>query len=572
VAEKVEIIVTAQDKASGVLGNIAGAFTKTGLGLTAGVTAPLVALGAKAVGAASDLAEATNALNTVFGDAAGGVLAFGQTAAQSVGLANAEFNQLAAVSGALLQNLGFEANAAGTEVITLAQRAADMASVFNTDVDQAMAAVNSALKGEFNPLEQFGVKLNAADIAAKALELGLADTAAELDNNAKAQAALAIIYEQTDRIAGDFINTSDGLANSQRILAAQMEDVSAQLGAVLIPYVQQFVGWVTGLLDKFQGLSPEMQRFAVIGGGIVAALGPLFLIIGALISAFSAIIPVVVAVAGVLSGPVLLVIAAVAAGIALLALAWKTNFLGIRDAVMNFWQGTLQPAFQSIYEWMQVNIPLALAALANYWKTVLLPAIQEVWSFIQVNVVPLLEVLGKILGFVLTQALNNFANAWNVVLKPALQAMWEFIQDKIMPLLKKLKKDIVDPLVRSLADGLGKTLQWLTTMLEDFSEALDNLKVPKLFTPGSPTPFEMGLRGINKELSSIARTSLPSFSVGMAGLGASSSLAAVPATGGTAVNVYFSYQGVSLGDRVEAERVLAPVVGKLVRDNIEALN
>jgi hypothetical protein len=569
VAEKVEIIVTAQDKASGVLSKIAGAFTKAGLVLTAGVTAPLVVLGAKAVGAASDLAEATNAVNTVFGDASQGVLAFGQIAAGSVGLANAEFNQLAAVSGALLQNLGFDANAAGTEVITLAQRAADMASVFNTDVDQALGAVNSALKGEFNPLEQFGVKLNAADIAAKALELGLADTAAELDNNAKAQAALAIIYEQTDRIAGDFINTSDGLANSQRILEAQFQDVSAQLGAILIPYVQQFVDWVSGLLDVFQGLSPEMQKFAVIGGVIVAALGPLFLIIGA-------IIPVVTALAGIISGPLILAIALIVGAVALLTAAWTQNWFGIQEVVAGviaWFQTYVAPVFTAVLQLLSQTMGIALSIAAQFWTSTLLPALQAVWSFIQANVLPLIIALAGLIEAVLGVALTAVAGLIQNIVIPAMQKMGDWVQKNLMPAISSLASWLNTKLAPAFS-AISGAIQTIIGWIQNLTKKFENITLPDWLTPGSPTPFEMGLRGIDKELSGIAKSSLPSFSVGLADLGAPSLAVgnAASVTTGTAVNVYFSYQGVSLGDRVEAERVLAPVVGKLVRDNIEALS
>ena len=166
----------AESKASGFsdkMKNIGGQMQNVGKKMTAGLTLPIIGGLTLAVNAASDLEESTNALNTVFGEGADVLLKYGENSATSVGLAQSEFNQLSAVTGSFLQNLGYNADEAAAETINLTERAADMASVFNTDVSQALEAIQSGLKGEFNPLENFGVKMNAAAIEAKALEMGL---------------------------------------------------------------------------------------------------------------------------------------------------------------------------------------------------------------------------------------------------------------------------------------------------------------------------------------------------------------------------------------------------------------
>jgi hypothetical protein len=199
---------------------------------------------------ASDLNESINAVNVVFEEGAGIIHEFGKTAATEVGMSNAKFNQLASVTGAFLTNLGMDAGAAADQTIVLTKRAADMASVFNTDVSQALQAIQSGLKGEFDPLEQFGVKLSAAAISAKAMEMGLADANGELDASAKSQAALALIMEQTNKLAGDFTNTSDSLANSQRIIAARMDDIKARIGTALAPALERLQKLFLEVIDS----------------------------------------------------------------------------------------------------------------------------------------------------------------------------------------------------------------------------------------------------------------------------------------------------------------------------------
>lgn len=205
----------------------------TGALLTAGVA--IVKFGADSVRAASNLEESMNAVNVVFGEAAGTITDFGETAADAAGLAQAEFQQMATVLGSALINAGLPLDEAAEKTIELTQRAADMASVFNTSVPEALGAMQAALRGESDPIEKFGVTLSAAAVDAEAAALGFKKVGGEWDAQAKAAARLSLIMKQTSRVQGDFANTSDGLANKTRQLQASMTNLQAQIGGYLIP-------------------------------------------------------------------------------------------------------------------------------------------------------------------------------------------------------------------------------------------------------------------------------------------------------------------------------------------------
>jgi hypothetical protein len=68
-------------------------------------------------------------------------------------------------------------------------------------------------------------------------------------------AAQAAIYKQTADAQGDFGRTSDGLANSQRILAANIEDVKITLGESLLPVALKFSDFLKkNLVPALKGL------------------------------------------------------------------------------------------------------------------------------------------------------------------------------------------------------------------------------------------------------------------------------------------------------------------------------
>lgn len=193
-----------------------------------------------AIQAASDLNESVTKVGVVFGDSAGKVEAFAATAADSIGQSKQQALEATGTFGNLFVAMGLGGGAATDMSIGLVKLASDLASFNNVDPADALDALRSGLVGETEPLRRFGVNLNEATLKQKALELGLKTTGATLDPAVKAQAAYALILEQTTTAQGDFARTSGGLANQQRIMTAQWTDAKAELGDQLLPVMVTF--------------------------------------------------------------------------------------------------------------------------------------------------------------------------------------------------------------------------------------------------------------------------------------------------------------------------------------------
>ncbi|MGE5828651.1 MAG: hypothetical protein ACM30G_09855, partial [Micromonosporaceae bacterium] len=193
------------------------------------------ALISESVKAASDLGESVNAVNKIFGSASEAVQAWGRDNANAIGLSTRAFNQAATPLGSMLKNQGLALDAVREHTIKLTERAADMASVFNTNVMDALVAIQAGLRGEQDPLERYGVSLSAVAVEARALADTHKTSTSQLTAQEKALARLNLIYDQTAATAGDFRDTSDGLANAQRIATARMEEAKAKIGGTFIP-------------------------------------------------------------------------------------------------------------------------------------------------------------------------------------------------------------------------------------------------------------------------------------------------------------------------------------------------
>lgn len=329
------------DQAGSKWGAVGAKMTQTGAVMTAAVTAPLVAIGLKSIEAASNLSESMNKVDVVFGKNADTIKTWADGAAKAMGLSEQQALEAAGTFGNLFTAMDIGVETSSTMSTELIELASDLASFNNIDPTVALEKLRAGLVGETEPLRTLGVNLSAAAVEAKAMEMGLVGANGELDAAAKAQAAYALILEQTKTAQGDFARTSEGLANSTRIMKAELADAAANLGTMLLPIALKIVNVITSWIEKFQGLSPETQKIILVIAGLAAAIGPVLVVIGTLITsvtsimgAFAAAGPIIAGIGPIiafLTGPIGLIVLAVAA----LAAAWATNFGGIRDVTMS---------------------------------------------------------------------------------------------------------------------------------------------------------------------------------------------------------------------------------------------
>ena len=261
-------------------------------GIAAGVaaaaaTVALAAFSVAAVKAASDLQETTAAVNQVFGDSAASLEAFAKQAPTLLGQTQNEFLNAAKTFGIFGQAAGLASaeNAEFSKELTIL--ASDLASFNNTSVDDAITAIGAALRGESEPIRRYGVLLDDATLKARAMELGIYSGNGALTQQQRVLAANAEIFAQTTTQQGDFARTSDGLANSMKILNAQFDNLKLVLGDALYPIVTQLVPVITDLVTGLTA-SPEFEEFinnlAKSFGELVKIVMPLLPILFQLIS------------------------------------------------------------------------------------------------------------------------------------------------------------------------------------------------------------------------------------------------------------------------------------------------
>ena len=249
-------------------------------GLFAAAGAGIVSSAIIAINAASDVQESANAVNVVFKEAAGTIFEYGKTSASTAFLSKAAFQEMAVTVGNLMVNYTGDVDEGAEATLALTNRAVDMASVFNKDVDEAMAALEQGIRGETEAMRRFGVDVTDASLAAWALEEGLEANIKTMDPMEKALLRYELIMDRTAQVQGDAAATAGGYANVLRRLQAEAQDLAAEIGEELLPTAEELLRDVVmplveetrAWISENKALIPVIVKAGIVVGGLGVGL------------------------------------------------------------------------------------------------------------------------------------------------------------------------------------------------------------------------------------------------------------------------------------------------------------
>ena len=114
--------------------------------------------------------------------------------------------------------------------------------------------------------------------------LALINTAPE--DVGELDAALANCAGTTDEMAEAMMS---GFGGSLEKLKSSIDVLVTSIGEALAPTIQKVADFIQGLVDKFNALTPAQQQTIVKIGMLAAALGPLLVVVGKVISSIGTI-------------------------------------------------------------------------------------------------------------------------------------------------------------------------------------------------------------------------------------------------------------------------------------------
>ena len=314
-----------------------------------------------AIGGNASLSTSIVGLNAV-------INAYGKETTDAVEVANAFFSSQrfgTTTVEELAANVGKVAPIAKTAGIGFQDLLATMAELTQggLSTDEAATALRGALNGLLNPssdaadaMEEIGLPIGATALRAESLTtilLKLAkaakenpDVVATMFPNIRAQTAIASLDENSmahlhstlvqmnkDFKEGTGLNeayarSSNNSAHETKKMWGQLQVSAMVLGKHLLPVFLKIIDKINGFFEALEKMSPEGQRFILTTLAILAAIGPLILILGRLVQAVALVRTAILAIQAVaavggfaaLLNPVGLIIAAIG-----LLVAWFTS-------------------------------------------------------------------------------------------------------------------------------------------------------------------------------------------------------------------------------------------------------
>lgn len=207
----------------------------------------------------------------------------------------------------------------------------------------------------------------------------------------------------------------------------------------------------------------------------------------------------------------------------------------------------LVPAMERFVDWASEEAPEKLADFSAWFSDDLLPVIRETSRFMNDDLMPAMNRVGEAIGKI-----------WEVMGKgkPIFDAfIWGW---KVQIDIFKAVKQAFDNVIFGLKLGID--------MVKNFGNALRELgdKMPDWLVPGSPTPLELGLRGINDAMAQLNRQGLPTMTASVRG-GMGMAGSAAPTGGGR--NVTITYAPIlSTANESELRYAITPILRDVLRE------
>ncbi len=256
----------------------------------------------------------------------------------------------------------------------------------------------------------------------------------------------------------------DNLSGQLTLLKSALEGAAITIGTALIPFIKKLVTWIQAIVDKFNNLSPQMQKIVIIFGVVAAAIGPVLLVMAKVVMVIKTLLPVfkVLKIAFLaMTGPIGLVVAAVAAAVAIGILLYK-NWDKIKEVAGQLWE-KIKEVFGNIGEWIVEKWTAIKESTAETWNSVK-EKTSEIWNSIKEFFVGIWEGIKE----TVTNAINTVKDTINTIwetIKTITETVWNGIKGFFVGIFEFLKEKVITSFnfYKDLIVGVWNTISEITS-------------------------------------------------------------------------------------------------------------
>jgi hypothetical protein len=192
---------------------------------------------------------------------------------ENYGLSQSRAAQASVFLGSVLKQYGISTEESAIQTQRLVKLSQDLATTFGYDVQEALLAVTALFRGEYDPIEKFGVAMKQSEINARMAADGLVNLTVEEEALAMAQTRLTMLFERASDSIGAYARASDTLYVAQQQLGAVMENMQIAFGESLQKPIANVINQFTEFAQKY---GPDVADIGKAIGEAIDGMAPLF--------------------------------------------------------------------------------------------------------------------------------------------------------------------------------------------------------------------------------------------------------------------------------------------------------
>lgn len=254
---------------------------------------------------------------------------------------------------------------------------------------------------------------------------------------------------------------ADNAKGDFKAFLSALESVAITIYEKLQPSIRDLLQFITGLTRKFNELSPNAIKIALLIAGIAAAIGPALIVAGMLINAIGAIAGVF----ALVSGPVLAIVAGIGLFVAALVTAYAKSET-FRNTVHNIFNSIKEVAI-TVFEVVSAFIMEKVNLIKEFWAehgTQILEAVTNVFNGIKAAIEFVMPAIQFIIEFVWGAIKNVISGALDIIMglvkvfTGLFTADWELLWEGVKQLFKGAIELILGLMNLSFLGGIKKIL------------------------------------------------------------------------------------------------------------------
>ncbi len=218
------------------------------------------------VNQARDLTRNLNGLQTVFQGTTPQMVEFAKNASD-MGLSMNQAAKASTFIGSVLKQSGFSISETADLTERLVGLGTDLAITYGYDVQEALLGMTALFRGEYDPIEKFGVAMKQNEINIALTERGMGNLTGASRRLAEQQIRVEFLFDRASDALGQYSKQAGTLFAAQQTLRAEFENLQAVVGFALTPVFAELalalrplvVELAPVLLGIFKSLIPAIK-------------------------------------------------------------------------------------------------------------------------------------------------------------------------------------------------------------------------------------------------------------------------------------------------------------------------